>query len=556
VAFEQVEFNGEKYYYTRITASLRTATAHEVAKASSFTEEQIQQAAASLADSLGDGIPKTPDVSYLKGIYVSSGMNSNWDVFLPTELARSYGTIRLKPLDVEHVIEEGSSYVEIVKQHPNMTFNSGKNTIIGAIYDAAMVSSRTGAMVPASNAANGIAEIWDDIQASENDLLKNYKEHEHRSRYDIVMAGVLWKWLFPKTVADITNEVNSGERALSMEVYFRDYDWFVNGTIYNKDEAPHLADAFRKGGFNGMPVGRVLRGMIFGGGGLVANPANPNALNFIEVAPQHPERPAIVVSASLQKKEAKSDELPTNGEQDNSEKKTNTDTGGNPMPIDKETLDQIKATLDEVSEAKANLKVAQAENKSLQTTVDTLQKEIASLKEAASAATEQIKTLTTDLEAVKASVAEKDQALEAAKTEAAEKDSKVEELEGRAKAAEEKIAAFEQAELLTKRIASLEEADVLLDAEADAKAVASLSDDDFEAFKSQRVALKEKLAKASDKTEDKKDDEKVEDKKTEAAEKSVTFPVIDGQTETHRALASAMASDPKTKDRLSKYSLL
>ena len=556
MAFEQVEFNGEKYYYTRITASLRTATAHEVAKTSSFTEEQIQQAAASLADSLGDGIPKTPDVSYLKGIYVSSGMNSNWDVFLPTELARSYGTIRLKPLDVEHVIEEGSSYVEIIKQHPNMTFNSGKNTIIGAIYDAAMESSRTGAMVPASNAANGIAEIWDDIQASENDLLKNYKEHEHRSRYDIVMAGVLWKWLFPKTVADITNEVNSGERALSMEVYFRDYDWFVNGTIYNKDEAPHLADAFRKGGFNGMPVGRVLRGIIFGGGGLVANPANPNALNFIEVASQHPERPAIVVSASLQKKEAKSDELPTNGEQDNSEKKTNTDTGGNPMPIDKETLDQIKATLDEVSEAKANLKVAQAENKSLQTTVDTLQKEIASLKEAASAATEQIKTLTTDLEAVKALVAEKDQALEAAKTEAAEKDSKIEELEARAKAAEEKIAAFEQAELLTKRIASLEEADVLIDAEADAKAVASLSDDDFEAFKSQRVALKEKLAKASDKTEDKKDDEKVEDKKTEAAEKSVTFPVIDGQTETHRALASAMASDPKIKDRLSKYSLL
>jgi len=198
-----------------------------------------------LASFLGIPAPdkRQPDIQYFTSIFVSSGFNLNAAYFMPSELIAARDTIVDKPLDIEHE----------------------QDKIVGHLYSSAFVYKDGSVFDPAELAER----VGIDVE---------------KIPMDIVTASKVYKSRF----LDIAQEIAEGKWSVSMECYYKDFDIIVDGIVIPKLEAKSIGltqainsvvpvrdGSLEKGSHR---VGRVLRGIMFSGCGLVDNPANPESV--------------------------------------------------------------------------------------------------------------------------------------------------------------------------------------------------------------------------------------------------------------------------------------
>ena len=107
---------------------------------------------------------------------------------------------------------------------------------------------------------------------------------------DLVASAVLYKFVFPETIKDLKDMASSGSLSVSMEVWFKDFDFMVGGTIIS----PNTEEEFRNyvtqwkenKAVNGRRVSRVLKDILWGGVAATETPANKYS-KFITASLQH-----------------------------------------------------------------------------------------------------------------------------------------------------------------------------------------------------------------------------------------------------------------------------
>jgi hypothetical protein len=186
------------------------------------------------------GYANNIDLEILPAIFVSTGMNRNDDVFLPEETWAARHTVTHKPVNLFHDNEE----------------------IVGHIFDAYIIDQEKGE-------THAIAD--DD------------EEDEIPHSFDIVTKSYLYRMQLKDKLDDIIEDAKAGNKFVSMEVFFSDYDYLVEDKIVARNEETSFLDQSlrSKGGsgeFEGRRVGRILKNMVFGGMGIVDNPANPRSV--------------------------------------------------------------------------------------------------------------------------------------------------------------------------------------------------------------------------------------------------------------------------------------
>lgn len=216
----------------------------------------------------GIGTPTAqPDLLYMDSVLVSTGSNKNDDVFLPAEMWKARSTPVLKPVDWEHNMGRELTAAE-QKENPGKVVVD--NQTIGVMYNAYVTDEQ--------------GQIIDEAQASASDF-------EVPERFDIVDEAVIWKGNFPAVAARIEKGAAEGTLFVSMEAWFNDYDYLVGDrVIARNEETAFLDDSLRANGGNGSfgssSVKRVLRGITFGGKGIVERPANePSVIKSVTHAP-------------------------------------------------------------------------------------------------------------------------------------------------------------------------------------------------------------------------------------------------------------------------------
>ena len=103
---------------------------------------------------------------------------------------------------------------------------------------------------------------------------------------DVVATAVLYSFIFPKTVEDIVKASEKGQMFVSMECWFKGYDFMVDGKVVERTEENNkeLTERWSKGEktADGRRVSRVLRDVLFGAVA-TPTPANPGSV-FLTVA--------------------------------------------------------------------------------------------------------------------------------------------------------------------------------------------------------------------------------------------------------------------------------
>lgn len=202
-----------------------------------------------------------PDLMFMRSVFVSTGRNNNDDVFLPSEMWGARSTPAFKPVDWEHNTGRELTLDE-QKQNPGKVVVD--NQTIGVMYS-------TYAIDEDDNVIN------EDVEIPEN--------------FHIVDESVIWKKLYPQTAAKIEQGAKENKLFVSMEAWFSDYDYLVgNKVVARNEETAFLDNTLRAFGGNGIfgnsRVYRVLRGITFGGKGIVARPANePSVIQSISHEP-------------------------------------------------------------------------------------------------------------------------------------------------------------------------------------------------------------------------------------------------------------------------------
>jgi hypothetical protein len=181
-----------------------------------------------------------PDLALLVSVLVSTGWNLNDDVFLAEELIAAKDTPVHKPIDYEH----------------------DPSIILGHMIKSRLVDKHG-------------KEVGAD-SVPEN--------------FDIEVAGVLYKSMpvIDVIVKSILEKANSGNMFVSMECYFNDFSYSFRDdkgetrVVGRNDETSFLTKHLRvyggSGEYKGYKIGRVLKNIVFGGQGLVENPANPDSV--------------------------------------------------------------------------------------------------------------------------------------------------------------------------------------------------------------------------------------------------------------------------------------
>lgn len=187
-------------------------------------------------------IPEVPiledqkDLTKLVAILLSTGINRNDDVFLPSEILPVRNTGAHKPVNLEHSPDK-------IIGHMIRTFATEKD-------------------------GNRVPDNKNPINRS----------------FDITAEAVIYSFLFPDLVRDIKNRANSNNLFVSVEVWFTAFDFLVGKQIVerNPQTASRLEGRLKvnggSGSFEGQRLGRVLRNIIIGGIGVVKDPANPESI--------------------------------------------------------------------------------------------------------------------------------------------------------------------------------------------------------------------------------------------------------------------------------------
>jgi hypothetical protein len=209
-----------------------------------------------------DDIPdeyQMDDLAYVKFILASEHENDNADYFRRSELIRAWATPRHKPFNVEHNIEEVGSYIS------QPLFNTTKNTIIGHIVDSAL-ATKDGTILTPSEIAD-LDQTDDPNRAPEESL-------------DLLASAVLYDFCFPKTVDDIKQMAEAGEMFVSMEAWFKSFDFLVASEIVqHTEDTQHYINAWHhQKSEGGRRVCRVLNNVLFGGVAATEKPANKGSI--------------------------------------------------------------------------------------------------------------------------------------------------------------------------------------------------------------------------------------------------------------------------------------
>lgn len=189
------------------------------------------------------------DLYYIQSILVSSSWNKNDDIFDKAEIWLAKNTPEDKPTNLEH--DESMIIGHIVSNYP-------------------------------------ITE--EGILIDENTPVENLPE-----KYHILTGSVIYKGFSNVELKERANklieEIESGEKYVSMECFFRGFDYGLVNKANNSykilarnQETAYLTKHLRAYGGTGehenFKIGRVLRGITFSGKGFVNKPANPDSIIF------------------------------------------------------------------------------------------------------------------------------------------------------------------------------------------------------------------------------------------------------------------------------------
>jgi hypothetical protein len=189
--------------------------------------DDVKKSFAGLADR--EDIQLDPDLMYAKFIMCHEGVNANGDTFTKDVLQRAQYTPRFKPIDWEH----GQPFI---------------GTILDSQY---------------GETAEGIGYIE--------------------------AVGAIWKFHYPDLADSIKAKSSTGGLKLSMECFYRDANYKYGEQIFSQDQADQLGLTDYVGReYMGQKVYRVFSDVIFGGVGVVANPADKDAV-FLSVAKKQSE---------------------------------------------------------------------------------------------------------------------------------------------------------------------------------------------------------------------------------------------------------------------------
>lgn len=216
-------------------------------------------------------IPSTlvaqPDLLYMRSLLVSTGSNENDDVFLPEEMWNARFSPKLKFINWEHNSGREATAEEMATK-PNEVVVG--NQIIGVMYNSFATDE------------NGVIISEEKAKASDFKIPDSYH---------IVDEGVIYKGAFPKVAARIEKGAKENNLFVSMEAYFANYDYLVGDKIVARNEETSFLDkrlkANKGNGILGQDrVRRILRGIVFGGKGIVERPANePSVIQSVTHKP-------------------------------------------------------------------------------------------------------------------------------------------------------------------------------------------------------------------------------------------------------------------------------
>ena len=182
------------------------------------------------------------DLMYIESILVTSGENSNQDFFIPEDLYEAISTPLHKPLDWEHHAKE----------------DDPKREIIGTITNS----------------------WFEDLDGNK---LEPEKFSDMPVEFNVATQSVLWKYLYNTRANEVQEGLNDSSLFVSMEMWFRKFDFVIKDSdkyyvVANNKNTAFLKKHLLRFGGNGTYSGkRILcapRKFIFGGQGIVKNPAN------------------------------------------------------------------------------------------------------------------------------------------------------------------------------------------------------------------------------------------------------------------------------------------
>jgi regulator of replication initiation timing len=175
------------------------------------------------------GIKKNPDLLYTSFKMCHANTNDNRDAFEDEELDANFDTAKFKPINLEHDDDE----------------------IVGTIYDT--------------------------------DYIKEPEKDDDDFAY-VKSFGVIYKKKFPEVAEEVIKRYKEGNLFYSMEAWFDSAVCSECGEEFkaSADYCEHLNNRFEANA----GTSRILRGITFGGCGIVENPADKGATN-LSLAREH-----------------------------------------------------------------------------------------------------------------------------------------------------------------------------------------------------------------------------------------------------------------------------
>jgi hypothetical protein len=189
------------------------------------------------------------DLYYVQSILVTSSWNKNDDIFDKTEVWLARNTPEDKPTNLEH----------------------DENLIIGHITSNWPITE-DGSLIDETIAIDNLPEKYHILTGSV--IYRAFSSPELKERAEKLIA-----------------EIDSGEKFVSMECFFKGFDYgLINKTtgkyktLARNDNTAYLTKYLRAYGGIGehedYKIGRVLRNITFSGKGFVQKPANPDSIIF------------------------------------------------------------------------------------------------------------------------------------------------------------------------------------------------------------------------------------------------------------------------------------
>ena len=184
------------------------------------------------------------DLYPVRSILVSSNWNANDDVFAAEDLWEARQTPTHKPTNLEHDDDQ----------------------LVGHITATCVIDDKGDAIAEKPEEFPQLIHLVDDSVIYRN-----------RSNPEV-----------SKLIEELIAEIEDGTKYVSMECLFYAYDYAVMNpdktySVIKRDEttatlSQHLRAYGGTGYHDGLPIGRLVRGMIFSGKGFVDSPANKNSV--------------------------------------------------------------------------------------------------------------------------------------------------------------------------------------------------------------------------------------------------------------------------------------